>query len=242
MRRAERLFRRVMLLRSRRVMRAEDLARGLEVSLRTVYRDIAHLQGSGLPIDGAAGVGYLLRPGFDLPGLTLTHDQIDALVLALALAERQGDPALVEATREVRAKLQASLPEAGAAALVAAPFFARAAGPRAPACAALLRRAIRRRQVVAVDYTDAAGQTTRRALHPLALWAMAEGWLLSAWCELRGDFRSFRLDRIGGAEATGAVFPDDPARGLLALLARERALGPPACAIPADPYLPGAIR
>lgn len=108
MRRAERLFRLVNEMRARGVSRAEDLADHFEVSTRTIYRDIAHLQASGLPIEGEAGIGYLLRPGFDLPNLTFTFDQVDALAIGLSFVENAGDPVLAEAAREVRAKLQAS--------------------------------------------------------------------------------------------------------------------------------------
>ena len=91
MRRAERLFRIVSELRARGVCRAEDLARHFEISVRTVYCDIAHLQGSGLPIEGEAGIGYLLRPGFDLPAMTFTFEQLDALAISLSFVEAAGD-------------------------------------------------------------------------------------------------------------------------------------------------------
>ena len=94
MRRAERLFRLVNEMRTHGVIRAEDLAATFEVSLSTIYRDIAHLQGSGLPIEGAPGLGYLLRPGFDMPNTTFSHDQVDALAMGLAFVERTGDPVL----------------------------------------------------------------------------------------------------------------------------------------------------
>lgn len=110
MRRAERLFRLVRELRSRNISRAEDLAATFEISVRTIYRDIAHLQASGLPIEGEAGVGYILRPGFDLPALTFTFEQIDALAVGLSFVEAAGDLSLSLAAKEVRAKLQAALP------------------------------------------------------------------------------------------------------------------------------------
>jgi predicted DNA-binding transcriptional regulator YafY len=102
MRRAERLFRLVNEMRSRGLSRADDLAAHFEISVRTVYRDIAHLQASGLPIEGEAGVGYLLRPGFDLPSMTFTHDQVEALAVGLSFAESLDDPALAAAAREAR--------------------------------------------------------------------------------------------------------------------------------------------
>lgn len=221
MRRAERLFRMVQELRARDVTRACDLARTLEISLSTVYRDIAHLQGSGLPIEGEAGVGYLLRPGFDLPGLTFTHDQLDALALGLAFAQRTGDADLARAASEVRATLQAALPDPKARRLADAPLFSlhprrQDAGPLA-----LLRRAIRLRQVVAFDYATPGQASGPRRLRPLAIWDMPGGFMVSGWCEMRADFRTFRADRITQLAATGAQFTPDAQTDLAAFLSRE---------------------
>ncbi|WP_281256710.1 helix-turn-helix transcriptional regulator [Tabrizicola aquatica] len=226
-RRAERLFRLVQELRTRGVARAEDLALRLEVSTRTVYRDIAHLQGSGLPIEGAAGIGYLLRPGFDLPNVTFTHDQVEALALGLAFAERAGDPVLASAAREVRAKLQAGMPDPGARRLADAPFFS-LHRPPPPSLRTLrsLREAIRQRHVLRLAYRDGEARPSDRRIRPLALWCFAEGWMVSAWCELRQDFRTFRLDRIAALAQTGVAFADDPATSLSAFLAREDCEGP----------------
>lgn len=225
MRRAERLFRLVNEMRSRGVSRAEDLARCLEVSPRTVYRDIAHLQASGLPIDGEAGVGYVLRPGFDLPGLAFTHDQIAALAAGLSFVERSGDGELALAAREVRAKLQAGMPRPEARLLADAPYFAVPRPAAAPPHAAALRRAIRQRRVVALGYRDGADRQTDRRLRPLAIWAFAEGWMVTGWCELRRDFRTFRLDRIAALTLTDEVFPPDEDKGLARFLGRDACEG-----------------
>ena len=226
MRRAERLYRLVNEMRSRGVSRAEDLAACLEVSIRTVYRDIAHLQASGLPIDGEAGIGYLLRPGFDLPSVTFTHDQVDALAVGLSFVETLGDPVLAAAAREARAKIQASLPNPEARVLADAPYFTLPRAGRAPPHAAALRRAIRGRRIVAMAYADATGARSERRLRPLALWTLPEGWMFTGWCELRADFRTFRLDRIAALALTAEVFAPDPARSLQAFLARDRCEGP----------------
>lgn len=212
-------------MRARGVCRAADLAARLEVSVRTVYRDIAHLQASGLPIDGEPGVGYLLRPGFDLPSVTLTHDQLEALALGLSFAETLGDPALAAAARETRAKIQASLPRPESRALADAPYFAlrRKAEP-APHVAAL-REAIRARRVVAMTYADGAGARSERRVNPLALWNLPEGFMFSGWCALREDFRTFRLDRIARLRVTDDRFADDERRGLRAFLAADRCEG-----------------
>jgi predicted DNA-binding transcriptional regulator YafY len=221
MRRAERLFRLVNEMRARGHCRADDLACALEVSRRTVYRDIAHLQGSGLPIEGEAGVGYVLRPGFSLPSLTFTHEQLDALAVALSFAERVDDPGLAQAAREVRAKLQASLPEPELRRLAEAPYFSFPRQTGAADHAARLRAAIRQRRLVWLAYVDGAGVASERRLRPLAVLTFEMGWMVSGWCELRGDFRSFRLDRIHGLEVLEERFAPDEAKSLRAFLERE---------------------
>ena len=218
MRRAERLFRLVSELRARGVCRAEDLAAYFEISVRTVYRDIAHLQGSGLPIEGEAGVGYLLRPGFDLPAMTFTFEQLDALAIGLSFVEVAGDTSLSEAAREVRAKLQASLPEPEKRKLENAPLFASRRDGRAAPSTKVIRRAIRERNILRLCYADADGSLSDRRVRPLAIWAFTEGWLFAGWCELRKDFRAFRLDRIVALEDTGERFADKPDQNLHAYL------------------------
>lgn len=214
MRRAERLFRLVNEMRARGVSRAEDLAAHFEVSVRTIYRDIAHLQGSGLPIEGEAGIGYLLRPGFDLPSLTFTFDQVDALAIGLSFVESTGDPALAEAAREVRAKIQAGLPQPESRKLADAPYFSFRKGGRAPPRAKLLRIAIRQKTVMQMSYADGGGKQSERRVRPLAVWSFTDGWMFAAWCELRVDFRTFRFDRIIDLELTEDQFDDGDAQGL----------------------------
>jgi predicted DNA-binding transcriptional regulator YafY len=221
MRRAERLFRLVGELRSRGVSRAEDLAAYFEISARTVYRDIAHLQASGLPIEGEAGVGYILRPGFDLPPMTFTFEQLDALAVGLSFVEAAGDPSLSEAAREVRAKLQASLPEPDRRKLENAPLFASRRQGRANPVLKIVRGAIRDTEILRLRYSDAEGQPSDRRVRPLAIWAFTEGWLFAGWCELRQDFRAFRIDRISEIERTGENFADEPGKNLEAYLSSK---------------------
>ncbi len=221
MRRAERLFRLVSELRASNVIRAEDLARRLEVSARTVYRDIAHLQGSGLPIEGEAGVGYMLRPGFDLPAMTFTYEQLDALAMGLAFVETAGDAGLARAAQEARAKLQAALPNSKDRALDTAPFFVARRDGRAGAVAAIVRSAIRTSTILHLRYGADAEQVSERRVRPLAIWAFTDGWLFVAWCELRDDFRAFRMDRIASLSATQDRFDDDPDRNLEAYVAAK---------------------
>ncbi len=221
MRRAERLFRLVNELRARGVCRAEDLASYFEMSVRTVYRDIAHLQASGLPIEGEAGVGYILRPGFDLPAMTFTFEQLDALAMGLSFVEAAGDTSLSQAAGEVRTKLQASLPEPDKRKLENAPLFASRRDGRAAPITKVVRRAIREARILQLEYKDEKDNLSNRRVRPLAIWAFTDGWLFAGWCELRNDFRAFRIDRISAIEETGDCFVNDPNRNLQAYLATK---------------------
>ncbi len=221
MRRAERLFRLVNELRARGVCRAEDLAAYFEISVRTVYRDIVHLQASGLPIEGEAGVGYLLRPGFDLPAMTFTFEQLDALALGLSFVEAAGDESLSHAAKEVRAKLQSALPEPDKRKLENAPHFASRRDGRAAPITKLVRQAIREAKILKLEYRDDKDSLTSRRVRPLAIWAFSDGWLFAGWCELRNDFRAFRIDRISAIKETGDSFPDTPGENLHAYLATK---------------------
>jgi predicted DNA-binding transcriptional regulator YafY len=225
LRRAERLFRLVNELRSRGVSRAEDLAAYFEISVRTVYRDIVHLQASGLPIEGEAGVGYILRPGFDLPAMTFTFEQIDALAIGLSFVEVAGDLSLSEAAREARAKLQSALPDPDKRKLENAPLFASRRDGRAGSMLKTVRRAIRETEILQLQYDDAEGLQSDRRVRPLAIWAFTEGWLFVGWCELRKDFRAFRLDRISSMEETGESFTNEPDKSLGTYLSTKLLLG-----------------
>ncbi len=214
MRRAERLFRLVALMRNNGLTRAEDLSKKLEVSVRTVYRDVAHLQGSGIPIEGEAGLGYILLPGFDLPAMTLTFEQIDALAMGLKFIEDSGDKNLVEAARNVRSKIQESLPEENKRHLESAPYFSARRGLRAPEFTKLLRKSIRDRLIVKLSYQDLKGNNSRRIVQPLSLTVFTKGWMMAAWCQYRTDFRYFRLDGIHDLSLTGEIFSNDPDKSL----------------------------
>ena len=210
-------------MRVRGVSRADDLAAFFEVSVRTIYRDIAHLQAAGLPIDGEAGVGYLLRPGFDLPIVTFTYEQVDALAVALSFAESVDDADLAAAAREVRAKIQANMPEPELRKLSGAPYFSLRRKTGAPDYAGLLREAIRKRRIVRLTYLDSEGRRTDRSVRPLAIWSFDYGWMFSGWCELRQSLRTFRLDRIACLNAsTREFFVDEEGKDLRALLELEK--------------------
>ena len=221
MRRAERLFRLVNEMRTHDVCRAADLAEQFEVGIATIYRDIAHLQASGLPIEGEAGIGYLLRPGFNLPNVTFTHDQIDALAVGLSFVERTGDAALASAAREARAKIQAGLPAPEERKLADAPYFSLHERRNEDTGIEMLRVAVRNKQIVQFSYENADGERSTRRVRPLVIWDLSDGLMFSAWCELRKGFRTFRFDRLQDFAATSEHFEDSAETGLQAFLAQD---------------------
>ena len=198
MRRADRLFQIIQLLRRRHVVTAAFLARELEVSERTVYRDIRDLVGSGVPIDVEAGVGYTLRRGYDLPPLMFTEPELEAMVLGARVVSSWGDQALGRAARDALARVEAALPDRLREKLTNTPLFAPGFHVPAETIASLtpLRVALEERRIVWMRYEDAGGVTSERTLRPVGLFFWGYRWSLSAWCELRQAFRSFRLDRI----------------------------------------------
>lgn len=223
--RTVRLFALLDHLRARTIpVAAESLAQDLGVSVRTIYRDMATLQGLGVPVRGEAGMGYLLERGTFLPPMRFDGDELDAVMLGLQWAGRQGDPALAAGALRALAKLRASLPSDDGEQLAKRPIRPVTADPDLPtataACFALLRRALRERQVVRIDYRRADGAGAIRMIRPLGLFAFGAVWLLTAWCELRGDFRHFRLDRIGRIELAGRRFRPERGRLLEDALAR----------------------
>ena len=225
MRRADRLFLIIHALRGRRTaLPARSLAQTLGVSLRTVYRDVADLQVSGVPIEGEAGVGYLLRKGADIPPLMFNADELEALVVGTRFVRAFGGVRLGQAASAALLKINAVLPaelrERGRRTRIFAPEL----DNRIEASGLIdrLHEAIEARQVLGLDYRDKDGATTRREVEPLCLAFWGGSWTLGGWCRLRRDFRSFRPDRIVGFAATGETFADDATRGLDAYL---RAMG-----------------
>lgn len=198
MRRADRLFEIVHHLRGRRLTTAAQLSEWLEVSERTVYRDIADLLASGVPIEGEAGVGYRLLPKFDLPPLMFSHNEVDALVAGARLIEAWGGAGFAAATRSALAKISAILPPDKRRTLEDNPIHAPQffIDTRVSQHMDALRGAINEQRKVVLHYEDADGQVTQRPVQPLGIFYWGNRWTVAAWCELRGDFRTFRLDRI----------------------------------------------
>ncbi len=199
MRPADRLFRIIQLMRSTgRAMTADEIAMKMEVAARTIYRDMQHLMASGAPIEGERGVGYMLREVFDAPPLTFTFEQLEALAFGLQAAQILGDPRLGQAAREAREKIVGLLPTEHAARLASAQIhaFRSAAQPAPPACLGDIRGALSARRKVWISYHALTGDRSERTVRPLALSAFGALWLMTAWCEKRGEFRDFRLDRV----------------------------------------------
>jgi predicted DNA-binding transcriptional regulator YafY len=210
MRRADRLFDIIQTLRTAKgPVTAEGLAERLEVTVRTVYRDIATLQARRVPIEGAAGIGYLLRRGFDLPPLMFTADEIEAIAVAMRMLRRTGDDGLLTAAETVLSKVTVALPETLREHLSEPPFFVshRGAPPPPIADLAAIRAAIRDERKLRVAYGDEKGAHTERTIWPFAIAYFAEATLVNAWCELRDDFRHFRADRILGCDMLDERFP-----------------------------------
>ena len=225
MRRADRLFAIVQYLRGRRLTTAAQLAQWLEVSERTIYRDVADLAGSGVPIDGEAGVGYRIHAGFDLPPLMFTFDEIDALVIGARFVEAWGGPALAGGARSAIAKIAAALPGDKRVALECSPLFAPGffVDPKPGERMDALRQAIAGRRYADLDYRDADGKPAQRRVRPLALYFWGDAWTLAAWCELRQDFRNFRLDRVADVRCVEERFADEAGKRLEDFLRRMRA-------------------
>lgn len=216
MRRADRLFQIIQLLRRRNVATAGWLAGELEVSERTVYRDIRDLMLSGVPIEGEAGVGYILRRGFDLPPLMFTDAEIEAMVLGARVVTSWGDAGLAKAAADALARVESVLPDRLKARLTGTPLFAPGFHIPQQVAASLteLRGAIDARRKVQLLYTGADGATTERAVRPLGLFFWGTTWSFAGWCELRTDFRSFRLDRIGRMDVLPERYQDEAGRTL----------------------------
>ena len=215
MRRADRLFQIVQILRRDRLTTAAKLAGELGISIRTLYRDVADLRASGVPIEGEAGAGYRLPRHFDLPPLMFTVDEAEAIFLGLRIASAWADPALADAATAARRKLEAGLTEGLKRALrdsvLEAPGFHVPDALRVPL--GDLRRAVRERLRLNVDYEDKEGRASLRVLRPLGLHFWGGTWTLAAWCESREDFRTFRVDRLK-RWTLEAAFPVEPGREL----------------------------
>lgn len=215
MRKSERLFQLVTLLQGRRTaVTGQALAEKLGVGVRTVYRDIQALILSGVPIDGEAGVGYRLRPGFDLPPLMFGIDEVTALLAGNRMVQAWTDPALAEAARRAEAKILAVLTPVMLHEISRLPYRIPNYSYPERETHGLLRKACELRLKVKVGYRDMKEQETERTLWPLGMVGWGDHWTLLAWCEKRNDYRNFRFDRIHGIECLPEHYPLHPQRSL----------------------------
>ncbi len=222
MRRIDRLFHIIQRLRKGRVVTAARLAEELEVSERTVYRDIRELMASGVPIEGEAGVGYLLRQGYDVPPLMFTPAEIEALAAGARMVRALAGGGLAASATQALDKIEAVLPPEHRAQLdIAHLFIPTALSEREQQAIDLLRAGIHQRRRVRFAYVDESQSRTDRCVRPLGLYSWGKVWTLAAWCELRHDFRHFRIDRMEATLLTDQPFQDEPGKMLADCLAQH---------------------
>jgi predicted DNA-binding transcriptional regulator YafY len=217
MSRAERLLELMQSLRlRRRPVAGQALAEELGVSLRTLYRDIEALKAQGARIEGEAGLGYVLKPGFTLPPLMFSLAEVEALALGAGWVEGRADEGLKRAARGALAKIAAVLPPDRAEALDWPTMLAGAGatGEREGASLPLIREALGAERKLRLDYVDKEGRSSMRVVWPVALGFFDHARMLAAWCETREDFRHFRLDRM----AAVAILDERPPKRRRALL------------------------
>ena len=216
MRRTDRLFELIQILRDGKLHRAQEMAEALEVSTRTIYRDMDTLMTSGTPVEGERGVGYMMTSPITLPPLNLSMKELEALHLGVAILTEAADQELQQAAKSLAGKIDAVLPENRVApetgwGFAVYPFADAAAGFRhMPA----LRAAIRAKTKISLSYESLIGETSSRIVRPLQLEYWGRVWTMTVWCELRHGFRVFRVDRIGDLTVLDDVFTDEPGKRL----------------------------
>jgi predicted DNA-binding transcriptional regulator YafY len=215
MRRSDRLFDIIQRLRTaRRPTTAAALAEELEVTPRTVYRDVATLQARRVPIEGEPGVGYVLRKGFDLPPLNFTIDEVEAIAVGARLVRRLKDAKLQQAADAVLAKVTVVVPERLRPHIAETPIYVSPGMTPAAEGADLaeIRAAIRDSAKLYISYVDERGRRTNRTIWPIAMAYYVDVTLVGAWCELRADYRNFRVERIRSSKVLDEHFDQDNGR------------------------------
>lgn len=213
--RSSRLFEIIQILRRANApVTARVIADALEVSKRTIYRDVITLQAMRVPIEGEAGVGYIMRAGFDLPPLMFTDVEVEAIGVGLSLLGRTGDADLLAAASRVSRKIADVLPDAADSRIDGSPLHVSQWNeiPAAMVEYRVIRQAIREERKLCLQYQDAGAQSTERTVRPIALVYYVDSVLLAAWCELREDFRHFRVDRMIACQPTDSVFRGESER------------------------------
>ncbi len=213
MRRTDRLFDLIQILRDGRLHRAADMADRLNVSVRTIWRDVSTLAASGLPVEGERGVGYILRAPITLPPMILNAAELEVLRLGIRLVVQGTDPHLTRAAKGLATKIAAVTPQPTTPEPDDLHSFPGQKAANAPAHLPILRGAIRTRERLTLTYIEPNGRESHLDVQPLQLGLSGKVRILTAYCETRQDFRSFRVDRIIAVTRTGEVFPNDPAHG-----------------------------
>jgi predicted DNA-binding transcriptional regulator YafY len=205
-------------------MTAEWLATSLEVSPRTIYRDIAALQAAGTPIEGEGGIGYVMRAGYDLPPLMFTIEEVEMIALGARLVRRIRDHALHSAAERVLAKVKSALPDQLRQHVERSPFYVSEGSAVEPTGVdpAEIRSAIRENRKVRIHYVDERGGRTSRTIWPIAMVYYVDATLVGAWCELRSDYRHFRIERIARSQLLDERFPAEKARLMADWLALDK--------------------
>lgn len=224
MRRADRLFQLMLLLQEGKVRTARYLGEKLEVSERTIYRDIGDLIGSGIPIDGEAGVGYLLRDEYRLPPLMFTSEELKALALGALMVRAWSDRKLGSVTTTAIRKIASVLPENLKKEIelqeIVVPAFQMS--DKVSSNLESIRTAIDCHIKLDIEYESIGGERTRRVIWPLILYFWGNKWTVGAWCELRVAFRSFRVDLMQGVRTLEHGFVPDDTRSLAAYVEFQR--------------------
>ncbi len=224
MRRADRLFQIIQFLRTRRVTTALWLSERLEVSERTIYRDIKDLTLSGVNIEGEAGIGYVVRSGFELPPLMFSEEEINALTLGARIVESWADRSLATAAQSALSKIETALPDHLKESLGNTLLFSPLSRitPEISTIMAEIRYATDNNRKVSLQYRRADKQSSERIIWPLGLFFWGSTWTIGSWCEMRNDFRVFRLDRIKSMVVLDESYPQEKDKNLQALIDNEK--------------------
>ena len=214
--RKDRLFDLIQILRDGRLHRAQDIADRLQISLRTVYRDMETLIASGVPIEGARGLGYMATAAISLPPLNLSQTELAVLHQGLAMMTKAADDNLQQAAKSLLAKWDAVLPDNRQAGTLPHGFavYPFADATRGVQHLPALRAAIKARQKLALQYRNRLGELTNRSVRPLQLDYWGRVWTVTVWCEWRGDFRVLRVDRIEALRVLSQLFIDEPGKSM----------------------------
>jgi len=224
MRRADRLIKITHYLRQRhQAVTAKQIAGEFEICTRTVYRDIQDLMDSGVPIQGEAGVGYIIDKKYYLPPVTFDEDELEAIGLGISMVRQWTDDKFAGKANDAFDKILAVLPAKLQGEIQQITTYSMQTTPPVPWTVSFseLRECIRKRIKIHIEYSDKDGESTSRTLRPLALVFFSPVWLLTSWCEKRQDFRHFRLDRIASLEQTEDVFDDEADKNLKAFTDKE---------------------